>query len=196
MSPSVRFSQEKPVPWCPQVRSSHLPDLSEVVVRSNQTARCDECMSGQTQIEYSCCFLALCEQALCFLAFFGVNAVAFFPVALRHRTQTLLSSQRTVENVPHCMVHCQHEQEKNQSSPKLRSTHLDGAPVNTIGHQSISSRRGSSSSLGKAGRDSSQPITPRKVGPFIPRLERRGLSGPSSVMCGLSVILAHISYPT
>src|SRR6266852_967777 len=35
-----------------------------------------------------------------------------------------------------------------------------------------------------------QPITPQKVGPFIPRLERRGLSGPFSVRtraCNLSL---------
>lgn len=163
MSPSVRFSQEKPVPWCPQVRFSHLPVLPEFQLRSNQTARCDECMSSQTRIESSCnCLAPPCEQAWCFLAFFGVNAVAFFPVALRHRTQTRFRSQRTVESVPHGMVHCQHEQRKNQPSPKLRSTHLDGVPVNTIGHQSTSSRRGSSSGLGKAGTDSPNPSRPER----------------------------------
>jgi hypothetical protein len=32
LSPSVSFSEEKPVPWCPQVRYSHLPVLPEFVV--------------------------------------------------------------------------------------------------------------------------------------------------------------------
>jgi hypothetical protein len=95
MSPSVSFSEEKPVPWCPQVRYSHLPVLSELMLRSNQTARCDECMSPQTRGEYSCGFLALCEQVFCFLAFFGLNTVVFLPGALRSRTHTLFSFSKS-----------------------------------------------------------------------------------------------------
>ena len=48
-----RYSME---PW--------LARLIGDVVRSNQTARCDECASIQTRIEFSRCYLAPCERAI------------------------------------------------------------------------------------------------------------------------------------
>ena len=107
MSPSVSFSEEKPVAWCPQVRYSHLPDFSEVVLRSNQTARCDECMSPQTRREYSRCFLAPCEQVLCFLVCFGLNTVVFLPVALRDGTRTLFSFSKYCQECSTLIHACQ-----------------------------------------------------------------------------------------
>lgn len=48
-------------------------------------------MSPQTRREYSFCFLALCEQAFCFLVCFGLNTVVFLPQTLRLGTHTLFS---------------------------------------------------------------------------------------------------------
>jgi hypothetical protein len=44
--------------------SSTLPDLPEMVMRSNQTARCDRCLAFQTWKCFSGCILALCERTV------------------------------------------------------------------------------------------------------------------------------------
>ena len=187
MSPSVSFSEEKPVAWCPQVRYSHLPDFSEVVLRSNQTARCDECMSAQTRREYSCCFLAPCEQVFCFLAFFGLNTVVFLPATLRCRTHTLCSCQRTMDMVLYYQqtvksIGGSHEKTSDNNSSGREGQRGDCSnqgtlwdPIRCWGNSYGSQRTSQKPQAGP------QPITPRKVGPFIPRLKRRGLSGPFTV---------------
>src|SRR6266566_7494715 len=44
--------------------SMRLARLTRDMLRSNQTARCDECASPQTWREFSRCYLAPCERAL------------------------------------------------------------------------------------------------------------------------------------
>ena len=51
-------------PSAPRYRM-RLARLTRDMVRSNQTARCDECASPQTWRESSRCCLALCELAMC-----------------------------------------------------------------------------------------------------------------------------------
>ncbi len=61
------FTEPKscPFPSAPRYGTEPgLPGLSEALMRSNQTARCDECASTQTRIEFSRCCLALCELAM------------------------------------------------------------------------------------------------------------------------------------
>ena len=178
MSPSVSSSEEEPVPWCPQVRYSPLPDLSELVLRSNQTARCDECASLQTRREYSRCCLALCEQAFCFLVFFGSNTVVFLPVALRHRTHTLFSCQRTIDMLPYyhkTVKPIGGSDEKTSDNHSLRRQGQRGDCCNQgtlwyhIGCWGNSDGSQRTSQKHQAG---SQPITPRKVGPFIPQMNQ------------------------
>ena len=58
--------KRSPFPSAPRYGTEPgLPGLSEALMRSNQTARCDECASPQTWRESSRCCLALCELAMC-----------------------------------------------------------------------------------------------------------------------------------
>ncbi len=174
MSPSVSFSEEKPVAVCPTVRYETLPVLPELQLRSNQTARCDECVSLKTQREYSRCFLALCEQAFCFLAFFGFNTVVFLPVALRHRTHTLFSCQRTIDMLPYYqktvkLIGGSYEKTSDNNSLRRERQRGDCSNQGILWYHircwgnSYGSQRTSQKPQAVP-----QPITLRKVGPFIP----------------------------
>jgi hypothetical protein len=66
MSLSVLYDGSYTFPCAPRYgRELGLPGLSEnCFMRSNQTARCDECAFIQTRMNSSRCLLSLCEHAL------------------------------------------------------------------------------------------------------------------------------------
>ena len=189
LSPSVCFSEEKPVPWCPQVRYLHLPDLSEVLLRSNQTARCDEWTSLKYVREFSsCCSGALREQAFRFLVCFGFNTGVFLPVALRHRTHTLFSCSKYCRE--YIILTCKRsmgilatwKRKNKRPCDSLRKIcKLLHAFGSCTGASPIRRRFGWLCKLWLRAASRLHPYHAPKGRPIHPPLERRGLSGPFTV---------------
>jgi hypothetical protein len=129
MSRSVSRTEVLPVAVCPTVWYETLLDVSEMLVRSKQTARCAECASLQPRRDYSRCCLPRCEPVFCCLAFFGFNTGVFFPGALRSRTHTLFSSQRTLDLFSQRSKKVERDptQAPNKERPFIPALRCDGA---------------------------------------------------------------------
>jgi hypothetical protein len=188
MSRSVSRTEVLPVAVCPTVRYETLPVLPELQVRSNQTARCDECMSPQTRREYSCCFLALCEQAFCFLVCFGLNMVVFLPQTLRLGTQTLFSFSKYSGECSTLIHECQAGRllawTRNQNIRQCGLLRKICKPLPVFGNcMGASLIRRLFDWLCKLWQGRSNPPTHHapKGRPIHPPLQRRELSGPFTV---------------
>ena len=157
-------------------------------MRSSQTARCDECASPQTRREYSRCFLALCKQVFCFLAFFGFNTVVFLPVALCHRTHTLFNCSKYCREYITLTGICQEgilaPWKRNQNKLRCGSPRKTCKPLRVFENcMGVSPIQRQFAWLCKLWQGKSRPLTHHapKGRPIPPPLKRRGLSGPFTV---------------